>query len=90
MNWQALASTFALVFLAEMGDKTQLAAITMVSRTKSPLAVFLGASLALCVVTLIGVVGGRVLMHYVPEVYLQKAAAVAFIVIGLLMLFGKL
>lgn len=90
MSWQALASTFALIFLAEMGDKTQLAAITMVSRTKSPLAVFLGASLALCAVTLIGVLGGSVLVRYVPEAYLQKIAAVAFIVIGVLMLFGKL
>ncbi len=89
MNWQALFSTFALIFLAEMGDKTQLAAIMMVSRTKSPLAVFLGASLALLTVTLIGVAGGAMLVRYIPEHYLQKIAAAAFILIGILMLVGK-
>jgi len=61
----------------------------MVSRTKSPLAVFIGASLAMCVVTLIGVLGGAVLIRYVPAGYLEKIAAVAFIIIGVLMLSGK-
>lgn len=90
MNWNALLSTFALIFLAEMGDKTQLAAITMVSRTRSPLAVFLGASLAMALVTLIGVLGGELLVRFVPEEYLRKIAATAFILIGILMLAGKL
>lgn len=90
MNWNALLSTFALIFLAEMGDKTQLAAITMVSRTRSPLAVFLGASLAMALVTLIGVLGGELLVRFVPEEYLRKIAATAFILIGVLMLAGKL
>lgn len=89
MNWNALLSTFALIFLAEMGDKTQLAAITMVSRTRSPLAVFLGASLAMALVTLIGVLGGELLTRLVPEEYLRKIAAIAFILIGALMLAGK-
>jgi len=89
MNWHAFVTTFALIFLAEMGDKTQLTAISMVSRTKSPLAVFLGASLAMAVVTLLGVLGGALLVRYVPEAYLQKIAAVAFILIGLAMLVGK-
>ncbi|HXF06305.1 MAG TPA: TMEM165/GDT1 family protein [Blastocatellia bacterium] len=90
MNWNALLSTFALIFLAEMGDKTQLAAITMVSRTQSPLAVFLGASLAMVLVTLLGVLGGELLVRFVPEEYLRKIAATAFILIGVLMLAGKL
>jgi putative Ca2+/H+ antiporter (TMEM165/GDT1 family) len=89
MNWNALLSTFALIFLAEMGDKTQLATISMVSRTRSPLAVFLGASLAMALVTLIGVLGGELLMRLVPEEYLRKIAAIAFILIGALMLAGK-
>ncbi|MCS6817474.1 MAG: TMEM165/GDT1 family protein [Blastocatellia bacterium] len=89
MNWHAFVTTFALILLAEMGDKTQLTAISMVSRTKSPLAVFLGASLAMAVVTLLGVLGGTLLTRYVPEEYLQKIAAAAFILIGLAMLLGK-
>jgi putative Ca2+/H+ antiporter (TMEM165/GDT1 family) len=89
MNWQAFATTFALILLAEMGDKTQLTAISMVSRTRAPLAVFLGASLAMVVVTLVGVLGGALLVRYVPEEYVRKIAACAFILIGLAMLLGK-
>jgi putative Ca2+/H+ antiporter (TMEM165/GDT1 family) len=61
----------------------------MVARTKSPLAVFLGASLALSVVTLLGVLGGTLLLRYIPEEYVRRIAAVLFILIGLAMLFGK-
>jgi putative Ca2+/H+ antiporter (TMEM165/GDT1 family) len=89
MNWHAFLATFALIVLAEMGDKTQLAAISMVARTKSPLAVFLGASLAMSVVTLLGVLGGTLLLRYIPEEYVRRIAAVLFILIGLAMLFGK-
>ena len=60
MDWRVLASTFGLIFLAELGDKTQLAAIAMSAESRSPIAVFVGAVLALALVTLIGVaVGGR-------------------------------
>lgn len=90
MEWKVLVSTFGLIFLAEMGDKTQLAAVTMVAKTKAPWAVFLGASLALCAVSLIGVFAGAILVRYLPAEQLQKAAAVAFILIGILMLWGKL
>jgi Ca2+/H+ antiporter, TMEM165/GDT1 family len=90
MDWKVMASTFGLIFLAEMGDKTQLAAITLVAETKRPVAVFVGASLALLLVSLLGVVVGSVLTQYVPTEYLEKAAAVAFIVIGVLMLVGRL
>ncbi len=90
MDWRVLLSTFGLIFLAEMGDKTQLAAITMVAKTKAPWAVFIGASLALCAVSLVGVFAGAILVRYIPAEQLQKAAAVAFILIGFLMLWGKL
>lgn len=90
MDWKVLASTFGLIFVAEMGDKTQLAAITLAAETKAPVAVFVGASLALVLVSLLGVAAGTVLTQYVPAEYLQKAAAVAFIVIGVLMLAGRL
>lgn len=86
MNWNAVITTFGLLFLAEMGDKTQLATITMVARTGSPWAVFLGASLALVAVTLLGVVAGSLLARWIPPALLHRAAAVGFIVIGALML----
>ncbi|HEX8998488.1 MAG TPA: TMEM165/GDT1 family protein [Blastocatellia bacterium] len=90
MNFKTFLTTFGLIFLAEMGDKTQLAAITMAAQTKQPFTVFLGASLALAAVSLIGVVLGSVMANYINAEYLHKAAAVAFIAIGILMLWGKM
>lgn len=89
MNWRALLTTFGVIFLAEMGDKTQLAAMTLSAQTKQPWAVFIGASLALACVSAIGVVVGAVLSQYVPLEWIKRAAAVAFIIIGVLILLGK-
>jgi len=90
MNFKTFLTTFGLIFLAELGDKTQLATITMAAQTRQPWAVFLGSSLALTLVSLIGVVLGSVLANYLNAEYLHKAAAVAFLVIGALMLWGKM
>jgi len=90
MDWKIFGTAFLTLFLAELGDKTQLAVITMTSSTESKLSVLLGASLALIVVTVIGVAVGGVLSQYVPTEWLQRIVAVAFIVIGVLMLAGKL
>ncbi|MFM8440749.1 MAG: TMEM165/GDT1 family protein [Acidobacteriota bacterium] len=92
MDWKLFGTAFITLFLAELGDKTQLAVITMTSKNpawSSRISVFLGASLALVCVTLLGVVFGGVLSEYIPTDILQKLVAVAFIVIGLLMLAGK-
>jgi putative Ca2+/H+ antiporter (TMEM165/GDT1 family) len=89
MDLRVLLTTFGIIFLAEMGDKTQLAAMTMAAQTKRPWAVFIGASLALTVVSALGVVVGSVIGDYVPLIWVKRAAAVAFITIGALMLAGK-
>jgi Predicted membrane protein len=90
MEWKIFGTAFLTLFLAELGDKTQLAVITMTANTESKVAVFLGASLALIVVTLLAVVFGGLLSQYIPTEWLQRIVAVAFIVIGVLMLAGKL
>ncbi len=90
MDWKVFLTTFGAIFLAELGDKTQLAAITLAAQTRKPVAVFIGASLALTAVSLIGVAAGSVLANYINAEYLHKAAALAFILIGTLMLWGKL
>ena len=90
MDWKIFGTAFLTLFLAELGDKTQLAVITMSAKTESKLSVFLGASLALVLVTLLGMLIGGVLSEYVPTEWLQRIVAVAFIVIGVLMLLGKL
>ena len=89
MDWKIFLTTFGTIFLAELGDKTQLAAIMMTSKTKLPLSVFLGASSALCLVTLVGVLFGEGLIAVIPENVLKKVAAGAFIVIGLWMFVSK-
>ncbi|HSK62352.1 MAG TPA: TMEM165/GDT1 family protein [Pyrinomonadaceae bacterium] len=89
MDFRVLLTTFGIIFLAEMGDKTQLAAMTMSAQTKKPWAVFIGSSIALAAVSALGVVVGGVIGEYVPLEWVKRAAAVAFIIIGILMLFGK-
>jgi putative Ca2+/H+ antiporter (TMEM165/GDT1 family) len=89
MDLRVLLTTFGIIFLAEMGDKTQLAAMTMAADTKKPWAVFLGASLALATVSLLGVLVGSLVGDYVPLVWVKRVAAMAFIAIGVLMLAGK-
>ncbi len=90
MDWKIFGMSFLTLFLAELGDKTQLAVITLSARTDSKVAVFLGASLALVIVSLLAVLVGGVLTQYVPTEWLQRIVATAFILIGVLMLFGKL
>ena len=90
MDWKIFGTAFITLFLAELGDKTQLAVITMTSSTESKVSVFLGAATALVAVTLLGVLLGGVLSQYNTTEWLQRIVAVAFIVIGVLMLAGKL
>ena len=91
MDLRFFLTVFATVFLAELGDKTQLATFLYAADTEhSKLTVFLGAASALVVVTLVGVLVGGVLSEYIPTEWLQRIVATAFIVIGVLMLFGKL
>jgi len=82
MNWEAFLSAFGLVFVAEFGDKTQLAVVTQTCKHGRPWAVFAGASGALIAVTALGAMGGQALGRLVPEAVLRVAAALAFIVMG--------
>ena len=89
MDLRVLLTTFGIIFLAEMGDKTQLAAMTMAAQSKKPWGVFLGAALALTAVSALGVVVGSALGAYLPLIWIKRVSAVAFIVIGVLILTGK-
>ncbi|ADL12699.1 TMEM165/GDT1 family protein [Acetohalobium arabaticum] len=86
MNWKLFFTTYAMLFLAELGDKTQLAVFTLVTQNESPIPIFLGASAALITVTLIAAFFGNMITKYVPESYLQLGAGVIFIVIGIFVL----
>jgi putative Ca2+/H+ antiporter (TMEM165/GDT1 family) len=89
VDWRVIAGTFGLIFLAELGDKTQLAAIAMAAETKSPVAVFLGATVALALVTLIGVAVGGTVTRVVPERYIRTVAGALFVVMGIFMLLPR-
>lgn len=89
MDWRIFMTTFATIFLAEMGDKTQLAAMTMAAETKRPLTVFLSSALALVCVSAVGVAVGGALGHYLPLEWIRRVAALGFIAIGVLILLDK-
>jgi len=89
-DWQAFGSTFGLLFLAEMGDKTQLAVLTLAGSSGTIWPVFIGGSLALIAVTALGVLGGESLSRLLPERVLLWISALAFIGIGVAMALGLL
>lgn len=89
MDWRVMLTTFGVIFLAEMGDKTQIAAMTMAAEKKRPWEVFLAASLALVAVSAIGVVVGGALSQYLPLIWIKRGAGVSFIIVGVLVLLGK-
>jgi len=82
-------TTFATVFLAELGDKTQLATMLLVAQGKSPLAVFLGSASALVVSSLVGVLAGGLIAKYIPEIWVRIAAGSGFVILGVLLLLGR-
>jgi putative Ca2+/H+ antiporter (TMEM165/GDT1 family) len=82
MQLPLLASTFATVFLAELGDKTQLAIVTISGTSSRSGAVFAGSSAALVLASLLGAGAGGSLSAVIPADALQLAASVGFLVIG--------
>ena len=78
-----LLSTFLTIFIAELGDKTQLATLTMSGTTNKPLAVFLGSSTALVLASLVGALAGGSISNFVPEIILKSIASVTFFILGL-------
>jgi len=89
MDLRLIASVFSLVFIAELGDKTQLATMALVAGGKSRLAVFVGASLALIATTALGVLFGEAVTRVVPAVWIKRAAGVLFILMGGWLLAGR-
>jgi putative Ca2+/H+ antiporter (TMEM165/GDT1 family) len=88
MDWKAVLTTFAAVFLAELGDKTQLATLSFASAGGSRWAVFIGSASALVATSAIAVVAGEAVARVVPPSMLERAAGVAFIAIGVWVLWS--
>ncbi|QEK13526.1 TMEM165/GDT1 family protein [Crassaminicella thermophila] len=85
-----IMTAFWLVFIAELGDKTQLQTMLLATQSKSILGVFIGASCALVFSTLLGVLAGTYITRFISPNYLQIAAGFTFILIGILTLLGKI
>lgn len=84
MFLKTFTTVFLTVFLAEIGDKTQLATMLFAADDKvNNLHVFLGSAAALVVAAAIGVFAGTVIGRYVPVQYLHYAAGIGFIGIGI-------
>ncbi len=90
MEWKTFLLVFGSIFLAELGDKTQLVILSFSAIQKSKWSVFIGATLALILTSLIAVVIGAVISHHITETkYIHRVAGVIFIVVGVLMVAGK-
>jgi putative Ca2+/H+ antiporter (TMEM165/GDT1 family) len=89
MDWKIFLTIFAAVFIAELGDKTQLATMLFAAdKEVSKYTVFLAASAALIVASAIGVLAGSLLSEYINEKYLHYVAGVGFIIIGAFTLYN--
>lgn len=89
MDLKLFLSTFGLVFLAELGDKTQLATLSLAASGRSRLTVFLGAAAALIVTSAIAAVFGELLARWIPASWVHRIAGVGFLVMGALLLLGR-
>ncbi len=89
MDWGVFLSTFITIFLAELGDKTQFAALAAASQTKSTTSVLLATVLALSVAGTLGVAAGSVLGKVIDPAKLKIVSGVAFLMMGCWILFRK-
>jgi Ca2+/H+ antiporter, TMEM165/GDT1 family len=83
MDWKLFGSTFVAIFIAELGDKTQLAALSLSAGGRSRLAVFAGSALALVATSAIAVGAGEAVSRVVSPLWLRRVAGAVFIAMGL-------
>jgi putative Ca2+/H+ antiporter (TMEM165/GDT1 family) len=86
VDWKLVLSTFVAIFVAELGDKTQLATLSLASSADARWAVFLGSALALVATSAIAVLAGEAVGRLVPPIWIRRIAGVVFVVMGVLFL----
>ncbi|MGB3310773.1 MAG: TMEM165/GDT1 family protein [Nodosilinea sp.] len=86
MDWNLLALSFTAVFISELGDKSQLAAIALGGSSNSPRAVFFAAAAALLLASLLGVIIGEGTAQILPERLVKSVAAVGFALLAVRLL----
>ncbi len=90
MDWKVFLATFSAIFVAELADKTQLVGIGMTAKSGKPLSVWVGSVSAYMVVTILSVLIGAMLGKYIKPELVRYSGASIFVIIGLLMFFGKI
>lgn len=89
MDWKIFLTIFVSVFIAELGDKTQLATMLFAAdKEANKYTVFLAASAALIIASAVGVLAGSLLSEYINEKYLHYLAGTGFILIGAFTLYN--
>ncbi len=89
MDWRLLGTAFGLVFLAELGDKTQLATMMLSARSGAPTTVFFGAVMAMVINVGLAAIFGAAVVRVVPEAFIRYGAGTLFLVLGGLILLGR-
>jgi putative Ca2+/H+ antiporter (TMEM165/GDT1 family) len=90
MDWKVCVATFTAVFLAELADKTQLVGIGMASKSGRPFSVWVGSVSAYIIITAASVMLGALLAKYIKPELIRYFAGILFVIIGVLMLSGKM
>ena len=86
MDWKVFVSTFTAIFIAELGDKTQLAALSLSAESRARMAVFFGSAVALIATSAIAVLAGDLVSRAIPPVWIRRIAGAVFVVLGVLMI----
>jgi Ca2+/H+ antiporter, TMEM165/GDT1 family len=84
MDWKLFASTFFAVFIAEMGDKTQIATLSLAGSSSSRLTVFGASALALVLTSAIAVIAGEAVARVIPPIWIKRSAGAIFLVLGVI------
>jgi putative Ca2+/H+ antiporter (TMEM165/GDT1 family) len=83
MDWKLIGTTFAAVFLAELGDKTQIATMTLAGSERSRLSVFAGSALALTASAALAVLVGGAVGKWLSPTVVRRGAGLVFLLLGL-------
>ena len=88
--WKIFISTFVAIFLAELGDKTQFAVFSLSAEKKSPFVIAIAATLAMGASSLIAAMLGNITGHFVSPRITRYVAGAVFVILGVVILFGKM
>jgi putative Ca2+/H+ antiporter (TMEM165/GDT1 family) len=89
MDWKLFLATFGTVFLAELGDKTQLATMALAGDSRKPWIVFAASALALVAAAGLGAAAGGLIGRWIPEAWVRRGAAVLFVAVGVWLLVAE-